>query len=348
MFDTLAIKVKNQKKTAGGARSTRESELEKMKDEHPIIQSILEYRELQKLLSTYIDTIPLQLDSNNRLHTTFLQTGTTTGRLSSQNPNLQNIPNKTELGRAIRPAFVAQEGYSLATFDYSQVELRIAAFMSKDKELIEIFKSGRDVHTEVAARVFKVPADQVDKEMRRRAKVINFGIIYGMGVNALKQNLGTDRADAQKFYDEYFNTFSGLAAYLEQVRIEAAKNGYTETYFGRRRYFEGLNSKLPFIKAAAERMAINAPIQGTEADVLKLAMIAIDAYIQENNLDDTVRLLLQVHDELVYEIADGVVATVAPVIRRLMESVIDPKDIEGITLTASAAVGQNWGAVKPL
>lgn len=346
LFDNLEIKVKNQKKTAGGARSTRESELEKMRDEHPIIDEILKYRELQKLLSTYIDTIPLLVDGDGRLHTTFVQTGTTTGRLSSQNPNLQNIPIKSELGRAIRNGFVAKEGTVLATFDYSQIELRIAAFLSQDRALIDIFKNGRDVHTEVASKVFKVSASQVDKEMRRKAKVINFGIIYGMGVNALKQNLGTDRAEAQKFYEEYFAAFSTLASYLEGVKAAAAKNGFTETFFGRRRYFEGIRSKIPFIRAAAERMAINAPIQGTGADILKIAMIRIDEYIEKNNLRNDVSLLLQVHDELIYEIKKEKSAEIAPQIRKIMENVIKQSDIFGVPLLSSSSIGSSWGTME--
>jgi DNA polymerase-1 len=348
LFDKLQIKVKNQKKTAGGARSTRESELEKMREVHPIIDEILKYRELQKLLSTYIDTIPLMVDGEKRLHTTFVQTGTTTGRLSSQNPNLQNIPIKSELGRAIRNGFVAEKGTVLATFDYSQIELRIAAFLSKDQTLIDIFKNGRDVHTEVASKVFNVPAERVDKEMRRKAKVINFGIIYGMGVNALRQNLGTDRAEAQKFYEEYFATFSTLASYLESVKTAAAKNGFTETFFGRRRSFEGIRSKIPYIRAAAERMAINAPIQGTGADILKIAMIKIDEYIEKNNLRDSVSLLLQVHDELIYEIKKEKVAEIAPQIRKIMENIIKPADIFGVPLLSSSSVGSSWGTTEAM
>ncbi len=346
LFDNLEISVKNQKKTAGGARSTRESELEKMRGEHPIIDEILKYRELQKLLSTYIDTIPTMVDDEKRLHTTFVQTGTTTGRLSSQNPNLQNIPIKSALGRAIRNGFVAEKGTMLATFDYSQIELRIAAFLSRDENLIDIFKNGRDVHTEVAARVFKVSAEQVDKEMRRKAKVINFGIIYGMGVNALKQNLGTDRASAQQFYEEYFAAFSTLASYLESVKAAAACTGYTETYFGRRRSFEGIRSKIPYIRAAAERMAINAPIQGTGADILKIAMIKIDEYIEKNNLRGDVSLLLQVHDELIYEIKKEKVADIAPQIKNIMQNVIKPSEIFGIPLLSSSSVGPSWGETE--
>lgn len=343
LFDGLQLKIKNAKKTAGGARSTKESELLKLKGAHPIIDDILDHRELQKLLSTYIDTIPTQVDKKERLHTTFLQTGTTTGRMSSNNPNLQNIPIKSELGKKIRHAFIAERGYSIVSFDYSQIQLRIAAFLSQDPKLIDIFKHGRDIHTEVAAQVFKVSADKVDYEMRRRAKVINFGIIYGMGVNALRQNLGTTRAEAQDFYHEYFATFSRLAEYLEQTKAFAYANGYTETYFGRRRYFEGIKSKLPFIRATAERMAINAPIQGTEADIMKLAMIHVSDFIAKEKLEQDARLLLQVHDELVFEIKKDQAEVLAGKIKKIMESVIPPKEVFGITCSAEYAIGKNWG-----
>ncbi len=346
LFDKLGLVGKNMKKTGSGARSTRESELEKLRDLHPIVPLIFEYRELSKLLGTYIDAIPPLLDDQDRLHTHFLQTGTTTGRMASQNPNIQNIPIKSELGKAIRTAFIAEKGYVLASFDYSQVELRIAAFMSGDQRLIDIFKNGEDVHTSVAASVFKVPMNEVTSEMRRRAKVINFGIMYGMGVLALKQNLGTSRDEAQQYLNNYFETFSGLASYLDKVKAETAQRGYTETFFGRRRYFEGINSKIPFIRAAAERMAINAPVQGTGADIIKLAMIKIDQYIAEHTLADVISPLLQVHDELIYEIKKDAAEKIVSEIKKLMETVIDAKDIHGIVLKASADVGMNWGELK--
>jgi DNA polymerase-1 len=346
LFDKLELVGKNMKKTSGGARSTKESELEKLRDLHPIVPLIFEYRELSKLLSTYIDAIPPLLDEKDRLHSHFVSAGTTTGRMASIDPNLQNIPVKTELGKAIRGAFVASEGYKLCSFDYSQIELRIAAFLSGDEKLLEIFRKGEDVHTSVASFVFKVSPEQVTSDMRRKAKVINFGIIYGMGVLALKQNLGTSRDDAQKFLNDYFETFSGLANYLNNVKAETARKGYTETFFGRRRYFEGINSKIPYIKASAERMAINAPIQGTEADVIKLAMIAIHKYIKENKLDEAVHPLLQVHDELVYEIKEDKAEEVATQIEKIMESVMDPNDTKGVVLKASKVIGNNWGELK--
>jgi DNA polymerase-1 len=313
-----------------------------------MIPLLFEYRELQKLLSTYIDTIPTLVDGNNRLHAHFLQAGSTTGRMASQGPGLQNIPIKTELGRAIRKAFIAEEGFVVCALDYSQIELRIAAFLSHDPKLIEIFTTGVDVHAAVASEVFEVPLDKVDKEMRRKAKVINFGILYGMGVNALRTNLGegTDRAEAQKFYNEYFEKFAGLAKYLDETKAEAKRKGYTETFFGRRRYFEGIDSKVPFIRAMAERMAINAPIQGTNADIIKIAMKKVDDYLISKGYDNDAFLILQVHDELVYEIRETKVGEISEEIKKIMESVIDPKDIMGISLTANSAVGKSWGELK--
>ena len=348
LFDKLAIVVKNQKKTSTGMKSTRESELDKMRDLHPIIPHILEYREFQKLLSTYIDNIPTMLDSGDRLHTNLKQTGTTTGRMSSTNPNIQNIPIKTELGRNIRKAFVAERGFVLVTLDYSQIELRIAAILSGDEKLLEIFQNGEDVHSAVASHVFGVPIEKVDKEMRRKAKVINFGILYGMGVNALRQNLGGSREGAQTFYNEYFEKFSGLSAYLNQVKSEVERNGYTETLFGRRRYFEGMKSKIPYIKAAAERMAINAPIQGTAADVIKLAMIAIHEFIAKEKLENKVRMLLQVHDELVFEIDESIAKVVAPKIQAIMQGAMPKEKSRGVICAANVSLGPNWNDTKPL
>jgi DNA polymerase-1 len=346
LFVKMGLKAKNQKKTASGGFSTKESELEKLKDEHPIAGLILEYRELAKLLGTYIDTIPKLVDTNNRLHSEFLQAGSATGRMASQNPGIQNIPNRTELGREIRKSFIAEKDYKLVTFDYSQIELRIAAFLSGDKKLIEIFKEGLDVHTAVACEVFGVEPKDVTKEMRSKAKTINFGVMYGMGVTALQKNIGTNREEAQQFLDGYFNKFSGLAEYLERVKRETAQKGYTETFFGRRRYFPDIHSKLPFMKASAERMAINAPIQGTEADIIKLAMVEIDKYLENKGLRDDVRMLLQVHDELVFEIKEKLVEVVAPEIKRMMEGVIDTKKTSGIVMLTECSAGDNWVETK--
>ena len=343
LYTHLGLSVKNQKKTSTGAKSTKESELEKMKDLHPIIPFILEHRELSKLLGTYIDAIPELLDEGSRLHTTFMQAGTTTGRMSSEKPNLQNIPIKTELGRNIRNAFISDEKFVLASFDYSQIELRIAAMLSNDEKLIDIFKKGEDVHKAVASQVFKVPLEKVDKEMRRKAKVINFGIIYGMGVNALKDNLGGTRDEAKQFYDEYFRTFSKLAEFLDQTKVSASNLGYTTTMYGRRRYFEGIHSKLPFIKAAAERMAINAPIQGTQADIVKIAMCRINTFLEKEKLSDSVFPMLQIHDELIFEIKENIVKDVLPKIKDIMHSVMDGVDTKGVPIVTNGYVGKNWG-----
>jgi len=348
LFDEMELVPKNQKRTATGQKSTRESELEKMRDMHPIITDILSYRELQKLLSTYIDNFAHMVDKNSRIHAEFLQTGAATGRMASQNPNLQNIPIKSDLGRRIRDAFVASDGFSLVALDYSQIELRIAAFLSEDKKLIEIFKRGGDIHNAVAAEVFGVKENAVDKEMRRKAKVINFGILYGMGVNALRQNLGTERREAQAFYNDYFTKFSGLAAYLDKTKAFAAKKGYTETLFGRKRYFENIGSALPHIRAHGERMAINAPIQGTQADITKIAMKEVDDYIKKEKLEKDVYLLLQVHDELIYEIKTPKVKKVSKDIKEIMEKVVPLKDTKQIPLTVETSAGPNWGELKKI
>lgn len=348
----IAILGKRQKKTATGQLSTKESELVKLKDAHPIIEDILAYRGLSKLLGTYIDAIPPLLDSESRLHTTFIQTGAATGRMASKDPGLQNIPVKTELGRRIRHAFVATPGFVLAAFDYSQIELRIAAFLSGDEKLIDIFKRGEDVHRAVAAAVFNVPPENVDAEMRRRAKVINFGILYGMGANALKVNLDAggqkvERAEAQAYLSDYFANFAELAAYLGRVKADATRKGYTETLFGRRRYFPGMKSRLPFVRAEAERQALNAPMQGTQADIIKLAMVEIDALLQKGYAGEAY-LLLQVHDELIFEIRKEKVTELAPKILNHMQSVVPADKTKGVPILSSSSVGPNWGEMEKL
>jgi len=348
IFNKLGLSVKYQKKTSTGAKSTKESELQKMKDLHPIILLILEYRELSKLVSTYIEPIPKMVDKEGRLHAKFIQTGTTTGRMASNNPNLQNIPVGSENGKVIREGFLAGHGFKLVAFDYSQIELRIAAFLSQDSKLIEIFKSGKDIHSAVASEVFGVSESEVTKDMRRQAKVINFGILYGMGVNALTQNLGSDRKTAQEFYNTYFEKFNGLAKFLDKTKEEAEKFGYTKTFFGRRRYFEGLKSKLPFVKASAERMAINAPIQGTSADIIKIAMKNVDDFIKENKLEEKVHLILQIHDELIYEIKDDLIEKLTPKIKNIMQEIIPLDKIFGVPIVVNSSVGSNWGEMFPI
>jgi len=350
LFDELGLSVKGMKKSAGGARSTRESELEKLKDIHPVINEILKYRELQKLLSTYIDTIPNSIKEDGRLHANFIQTGTTTGRFSSNNPNLQNIPTKTELGKNIRNAFIAEEGYTLASFDYSQIELRVAALLSQDSYFIDAFKNGLDIHTAVAMKVFKVEEKDVTYDMRRKAKIINFGILYGMGVNALRSNLGTDRKEAQEFYDNYFAQFPTIYEYLESIKDFAKKNKYTQTLFGRKRYFPGINSPLPFIRAMTERMATNAPIQGTAtADLIKISMKRVnDDLVKEGIINET-KLVLQVHDELIYEIKTEVLEKAMKIIENAMRNVI-PKEflvnLKEVPLVVSVSFGKTWGDLK--
>lgn len=348
LFDELKLIPERQKKTSGGARSTRESELEKIRDAHPIVADILEYRELKKLLSTYIENLPAMLDGEHRLHAEFLQTGTTTGRMASQNPNLQNIPMRSERGRAIRHAFIATEGFRLLAVDYSQIELRLAAILSGDKKLCDIFKSGRDVHTEVAVQVFHVAPEDVDYEMRRRAKIINFGILYGMGINALRAQLGTTTAETHAFYEEYFNQFKTLSEYLESTKGFARTHGYTETLFGRRRQFPEMKSSLPYVRAQAERMAINAPIQGTEADIIKLAMVRVDEMLEREAASEDAYLLLQVHDELVYEIRTSRIGALTGKIEEIMESVLSPEEARSVPIIVTMESGSNWGDMSAL
>lgn len=349
LFDELEIgKGGKMKKTAGGARSTNIEILKKLEDAHPIIPLIMEYRELQKLVSTYIDTLPSLVKEDGRIHSTFNQMGAVTGRFSSNDPNLQNIPVKGEYGKVIRDAFVAEKNHTLVSFDYSQIELRIAAVLSNDVFLKKVFQEGRDVHSSVASKVFGVPENEITPEMRRRAKVINFGIVYGMGVTALQANLGSTRAEAETFYKNYFEEFPTIAGYLEGVKKEALAKGYTETLFGRRRFFPALRSKIPYIRAAAERMAINAPIQGTAADCIKLAIVRAEEALKKARLLSESHLILQVHDELVYEIADEKVDDAIAVITHAMESVLDEKvpAADRIPLSVHVGTGKTWGSLK--
>ncbi|PIR82514.1 hypothetical protein COU20_01800 [Candidatus Kaiserbacteria bacterium CG10_big_fil_rev_8_21_14_0_10_59_10] len=353
LFDELKLVPPRARKTPTGARTTREEELSTMADQHPIIADVLSYRELSKLLSTYVEKMPA-LAKSGRLHAEFLQAGTTTGRMASQNPNLQNIPIRTEYGKRIRKAFAAEGGSVLIALDYSQIELRIAAGLSGDARLVDVFKKGQDIHAAVAAEVFRVPPEQVDYEMRRRAKVINFGILYGMGVNALRESLsegaegGVSRAEAGKYLSDYFSNFSGLARWIETTKRAAAQHGYTETLFGRRRYFSGFSSPLPPVVAQAERMAVNAPVQGTQSDIIKLAMVRADELIEKEGWRADVRLVLQVHDELVYEAAAEKAERAARAIKEVMETAVDARKLSGVPIVAQASVGPNWGELQRL
>jgi len=356
LFVKLGLGGVKPKKTATGAYSTNIAQLIKLKGSHPIIDETMEHREISKLVSTYIDALPKLADEKNRLHTHFDSFGAATGRLSSQNPNLQNIPKKTERGREVRKAFVADRGYKLVDFDYSQIDLRVAAILSGDKNLIEIFQKGGDAHASAAVKVFGVKPEEVTAEMRRKIKVINFGVLYGMGINALRQNLGGTREEAQKFYDEYFKNFSGLKDYIERTKKFARENGWTETLFGRRRYFPEISSRLEYLQKEAERMAVNMPIQGTSADFIKLAMVRVDKALEENRLKDKVFMLLQIHDELLFEIKEEVVVKAIPIIKEAMESVypLKGKEVElvaeqykkinlpDIPIEVNVETGDNW------
>ncbi|MES2315166.1 MAG: DNA polymerase [Patescibacteria group bacterium] len=347
LFGKMGLKTK--KKGANGAFSTKISVLEELEEGNPIISEIMAYRELQKLLSTYIDVIPKMVSPDGRLHAKFIQNGSTTGRFSSQDPNLQNLPIKSELGKRIRGGFVAAKGYKLSAFDYSQIELRVAAMLSGDKNMTQIFKDRKDIHAGVASRVFGVPIDKIDAEMRRQAKVINFGIIYGMGVTALRKNLGGTREEAQKFYDNYFNQFSGVREYMEEVKKFAVEHTYTETLFGRRRYFPNIRSRIPFLKNMAERTATNAPLQGTAADIIKLAIRYANEDIIKAGLQDKVHLILQIHDELVYEIKDEALSEADAIIKKAMEAVLQSSYLHyktDIPLIVHSGSGNNLEEVK--
>jgi DNA polymerase I len=344
LFERLSLKGK-VRKTANGALSTAAGELEKLAGEHPIIDLILKYRELQKLKTTYIEPFPLLINpKTSRLHTTFNQTGTVTGRLSSQDPNLQNIPNKTELGQEFRKAFVSSPGFKLVSFDYSQLELRIAAHMSGDQKMIAAFNRGEDIHTRTAAEILEVDPKDVTASMRRQAKVLNFGLIYGMGLMGFQRAAGVSRDRAREFINRYMTEFSGVAKYMEENKAKARKDGFVSTIFGRRRYLPEINSGMPQLIAQAERMAINHPIQGTEGDFLRIAMDKIYDLIHKEYNDQDIKMLLQVHDELVFEIKDSLVDKTSKLIKNIMESVYRLD----VPLTVDVKYGDNWRDMESL
>ena len=332
------------RRTGGGAPSTAAPELEKLRDEHPIIDLILQYRELTKMKTTYIEPFPTLVGTDGRVHTTYNQTGTATGRLSSSDPNLQNIPTRTELGQRFRASFVADSGWKLLSLDYSQLELRLVAHMAQDRAMIEAFRSGDDIHTLTASEVFGLAPAQVTKDMRRQAKVLNFGIIYGMGVLGFARAAGIGRDEAKHFIDEYFIRFSGVSRYIERTKHEAYEHGYVATLLGRRRPIPDITSRIPQLAASAERMAVNHPIQGTGADLMKMAMITVDRHIRETGLADRVRMLLQVHDELVIEVRSDALEKTAEAVRHIMESVY----ALDVPLIADAKYGDNWSDMTPL
>lgn len=356
LFVELGLKSKGKKNKTGNF-STKSEVLEELAIDNPLVQKIIDHRELQKLLSTYIDTLPTLLDDHNKLHAQFLQHGTTTGRFSSQNPNLQNIPIRSDLGRAIRSAFIAEPGHKLVSADYSQIELRVLAMLSGDPILREVFQTGKDIHTTVASRVFHTPESEVTKNQRRDAKVINFGIIYGMGISALQKNLGGTRGEAEQFYESYFNEFPAIKAYLNNVKETAKQTLETKTLFGRVRNFPMFRSKLPFMIALAERTAVNAPIQGTAADIIKLAMVDMDAVIRAKDWQDIIFLTLQIHDEIVYQVPDHLTIEFGKVLDITMENVvknhvnqIDQSVVKvlDIPITVSVEIGQNLEDMKEM
>ncbi|MDP1629192.1 MAG: DNA polymerase, partial [bacterium] len=311
------------KKTPTGQISTRASELFKLRRAHPLINLILEFRELGKLKNTYIDVLPDLADSRTgRIYATFNQVGTATGRLASDSPNLQNIPARGEWGKEIRKAFLADGGCSLVSFDYSQIELRIAAHLAQDKKMIKIFKEGGDIHRATAAEINNISPDEVTDEMRQRAKTLNFGVLYGMSASAFGEAAGIPMGEAKKFIDEYFRDFQGIKNYIERTKQYVRDNGYAETLTGRRRYLPEIHSPNFQVRGEAERMAVNMPVQGLAADIIKMAMIRIEQEFYADFERQDVKMILQVHDELVFEIKDGIIEEKAKKIKEIMENVL--------------------------
>ena len=334
LFSKLQLPTKGIKKTKKGF-STGIKELEKLNDEHEIIGLIMEYRESAKLLSTYILPLPLLADKEQSIHTTFTQNVTATGRLSSLNPNLQNIPVRTEVGKEIRKGFVAREGKIFVSADYAQFELRLAAALARDEKLIEIFNSGVDVHTKTASEVFEVPMEQVTKNQRRAAKVINFGVMYGMSPKGLADAAGMSFYEAKEFIDDYFRVRSPIKNYLEEVLNQAKTLGYVETFFGRRRPTPDVKSANLVVRMAAERAAQNMPIQGTEADLMKRAMIQIDKKLPEG-----AKQILQIHDSIIVECDENMAEEISAMLVKTMEEVAPELPIK---LVAEVTTGRNWG-----
>ena len=340
LFEKLAIPTDNLKRTKTGF-STAEDELAKMQELHPIIPLLQNYRELNKLQTTYLGALPKMINSKtHRIHTSFNQTIAATGRLSSTEPNLQNIPTRTEEGQRIRNAFVAAPGYKLVSFDYSQIELRLAAHMSGDQKMIKAFKAEEDIHTATAAEINGVKLEEVTRKMRREAKAVNFGLLYGQGPHGLSQGAGIPYWQASEFIKKYFSAYPGIKKMMDNSIKEARSKLYAITLFGRKRPLAEINSSIPMIRKSAERMAINTPIQGTAADLIKMAMVKIAELVQGHG--DEIRLLLQVHDELIFEIKTDKIETYAPKIRKIMQ--------EGLKLRVPILVdensGDNWGELK--
>jgi len=339
LFEKLQLPTKGIKKTTTGF-STAASELEKLEDTHDIIPLVGEYREHAKLQSTYVEALPKLVGKDGRIHTTYNQTIAATGRLSSVEPNLQNIPIKTDLGNEIRKAFVAEKGKVLIAADYSQVELRLAAIIAKDKPFIDAFRDGADIHTRTASEVWEIAEKDVTSEQRRAAKAINFGILYGMGPRSLAKSTGMGMDEAKGFIDRYFQIHHAIRTYLDETKAKAHADGYVETLFGRRRYFPEIGTGVQMLVAMAERMAINMPVQGTAADLMKLAMLAVDGWLKTSKWP--AKMLLQVHDELVIECDEMAVDAVAKGVKEMMEGVAS----FDVPLVVDVEVGKNWGEME--
>lgn len=325
------------KKTPKGAPSTAEDVLQELALEYPLPKRILEHRSLSKLKSTYTDKLPLMINPRTqRIHTSYHQAVTATGRLSSADPNLQNIPVRTQEGRRIRHAFIAPKGYKIVAADYSQIELRIMAHLSQDKGLLEAFSKGADIHSATAAEVFKVDLNEVSSDQRRSAKAINFGLIYGMSAFGLAKQLGISRKEAGQYIEHYFATYPGVQNYMDDVRTKAQEQGYVETIFGRRLYLPEIKAKNAMRRQAAERTAINAPMQGTAADIIKRAMVSVDNWLAGADYD--VRMIMQVHDELVFEVREGQVDAFVDEVKQQMSGAADLD----VPLLVEAGVGDNW------
>ena len=337
IFDKLKL-VEKPKKTRTGQYATGEEILIKLADDHEIVQNILDFRVYQKLKSTYVDALPLMISPRDgRIHSTFSQAVAATGRLSSNNPNLQNIPIRTEKGREIRKAFIPRDSdYVLLSADYSQIELRIAASFAQDEHMMEAFRNGRDIHTTTASKVFKVGLEEVDANMRRKAKAVNFGLIYGMSAFGLSERLKVPRAEAKEIIEAYFQEFSAIRKYMDRIIAQAHEDGYVETITGRRRYLRDINSRNHTLRSYAERNAINAPIQGSAADIIKVAMIKIEDWIQRENLRS--RMILQVHDELVFDVHRDELEELKPQVETLMTGALPLE----VPMEVEIGVGQNW------
>ena len=336
LFEKMGLPV--IKKTPSGAPSTNEEVLQELALDYPLPKLIIEYRGLAKLKSTYTDKLPKMINAETgRVHTSYHQAVTATGRLSSTDPNLQNIPIRNEEGRRIRQAFVAQHGWKILAVDYSQIELRIMAHLSGDKALLEAFQQGKDIHAATAAEIIGVAIDQVTTEQRRRAKAVNFGLIYGMSAFGLAKQLGIPRGEAQHYMDTYIKRYPGVMQYMEDTRSAASEQGFVETIYGRRLHLPEIQSRNGMRRKAAERAAINAPMQGTAADIIKKAMLLVDEWIQAEG-DGRVKLLMQVHDELVFEVQESALAEIESKVQQLMESAADLE----VPLVAEAGHGDNW------